>query len=107
MVVQANCQIVVAYRDSNYMWKDRALSQLDIAETVVSPTERAIHCFIPHFWGRFAQPSRIERVTITQQGHTFRLAWEPKMNLATPSAVSMNICLHYNGQSLLTGVTWK
>ena len=107
MVVQANCQIVVTYRDSNYMWKDRAVDQTDITETVVSPTERAIHCFAPHFWGHFAPPSRIERVTVTEQGHAFRLAWKPALNLTTPSALSMNIFLHYNGQAMLTDVAWK
>lgn len=107
MVVQANCLIVVTYRDSNYMWKDRALKETDITETAVTPAEHTIHYFVPNFWGPFAQPSRIERVTITQQGHTFRLTWEPEMDPATPSALSMDLCLHYDGHEMLTGVTWN
>jgi len=107
MVVQANCLIVVTYRDSNYMWKDRALNEKDITETVVTATEHTIHYLVPHFWGPFAQPSRIERVTITQQGHTFRLPWQAEMNPAAPSALSMDLRLHYDGHELLTGVTWN
>ena len=107
MAATGDRQIVVTYRDSNFMWKDRAVDQTDTTETTVSPTEHDIHCFAPNFWGRFAQPSRIERVMVTQQGHTFRLPWRTEMNLATPSALSMNIQLHYDGHEMLTGVTWK
>ena len=78
MFVQGDCQIVVTYRDSNYLWKDHAVNQTDVTDTRVSPTERAIHCFAPDFWGRFAQPSRIERVMVTLQDHTFRLPWRPR-----------------------------
>jgi hypothetical protein len=107
MFAPGTCQIVVTYRDTNCMWKDRAVNQTDMTETIVSPTETAIRCFSPDFWARFAQPSRIERVMVTQQGHTFRLPWRAEMNLATPSALSMDFHLHHNGHEMLTGVTWK
>jgi len=107
MFAPGDCLIVVTYRDSNYMWKDRALNAMDMTETVVSPTERTIHFSAPDFWGRFAQPSRIERVTVTQQGHTFRLAWMPEMASATSSALSMDLRLHYDGHEMLTGMTWR
>lgn len=106
MFAPGDCLIVVTYRDSNYMWKDRALNRSDMTETVVSPIERIIHFFSPNFWRRFAQPSRIERVTVTEQGHAFRLSWKPEMNLATPSALSMDLRLHYDGHAMLTGVSW-
>lgn len=101
------CQIVVTYRDSNFMWKDRAVTETDMTETIVSPTETAIHYFSPNFWGRFAQPSCIERVMVTQQGHTFRLPWRGQIHLATPSALSMDLHLHWDSHEMLTGVTWK
>jgi hypothetical protein len=107
MVVQTNCLIVVTYRDSNYMWKDRAINQADITEIVVTPTERAVHYFAPKFWGPFAQPSRIERVTVTQQGHTFRLPWHAEVHPAAPSALALDLRLPYAGHAMLTGVTWK
>ena len=107
MVGDANYLIVVTYRDSNYMWKDRAVNQADITETSDSPTERVVHYFAPNFWGPFAQPSRIERVMVTQQGHTFRLPWHAEVKPAPPSALSLDLCLHYDGQARLTGVTWK
>ncbi len=107
MVVQANCLIVVTYRDSNYMWKDRAVNQADVTETSVSPTESDVHYFAPNFWGPFAPPSRIERVMVMQQGHSFRLPWHAETNPATPAALSMDLRLHYDGHAILTGVTWK
>ena len=62
MFTSGDYQIAVTYRDSNYLWKDRAVDSMEMTETEVSPTERAVHCFVPNFWGRFSHPSRIERV---------------------------------------------
>jgi hypothetical protein len=108
MFAPGDYQIVVTYRDSNYMWKDRAVDRTDMIDSTLSPTERAIHCFVPNFWGRRrAHSSRIERVMVTLQGRTFRLSWRPENNLATPSALSMDIRLHHDGHAMLAGVTWK
>jgi hypothetical protein len=107
MIAPDTCQIVVTYRDSNYMWKDRSINQADMTEIRVSPTEHDIHIFSPNFWGQFAQPSRIEGVMVTQQGYTFRLPWRAEMSLATSSALSMDLCLHYDGHEVLTSATWK
>jgi hypothetical protein len=107
MFTSGDYQIVVTYRDSNYLWKDRAVDCTETSDTEVNPTERAIHCFAPNFWGRFSRPSRIERVIITSQGCSFRLPWRAAMNLAAPSALSLDILLHYDGHEMPTGVTWN
>jgi hypothetical protein len=107
MFTSGDYQIAVTYRDSNYLWKDRAVDSMEMTETEVSPTERAVHCFIPNFWGRFSHPSRIERVMVTLQGHTFRLPWRAAMNLAAPSVLSVDILLHYDSHEMPTGVTWQ
>lgn len=107
MFTSGDYQIVVTYRDSNYLWKDRAVDSTEMTDTEVSPTERTIHCFVPTFWGRFSQPSRIERVMVTLQGFTFRLPWRTAMNLTAPSALSLDILLHYDSHEMPTGVTWN
>lgn len=107
MFTSGDYQIVVTYRNSNYLWKDRAVDSIEMTETEVSPTERAIHCFVPNFWGRFSHPSRIERVMVTLQGRTFRLPWRAAMNIAAPSALSLDILLHYDDHEMPTSVTWN
>jgi len=107
MFTPGDYQIAVTYRDSNYLWKDRAVDSTEMTETEVSPTERAVHCFVPNFWGRLSQPSRIERVMVTLQGRTFRLPWRAAMNLAAPSALSLDILLHYDSHEMPLGVTWN
>ena len=49
MITPDTCQIVVTYRDSNYMWKDRAVNEADMSEITMSPTEHEIHVFSPNF----------------------------------------------------------
>jgi hypothetical protein len=107
MFTSGDYQIVVTYRDSNYLWKDRAVNSTDMTDTEINPTERVVHCFTPNFWGRFSHPSCIERVMVTLKGHTFRLPWRAAMNLAVPSALSLDILLHYDGHEMPTGVTWN
>lgn len=107
MFTSGDYQIVVTYRNSNYLWKDRAVDSIEMTETEVSPTERAIHCFVPNFWGRFSHPSRIERVMVTLQGRTFRLPWRGAMNIAAPSALSLDILLHYDDHEMPTSMTWN
>lgn len=107
MFTSGDYQIVVTYRDSNYLWKDRAVNSMEITDTDINSTERAVHCFVPNFWGRFSQPSRIERVMVTLQGRTFRLPWRAAMNVAAPAALSLDILLHYDDHEMPTGVTWS
>jgi hypothetical protein len=107
MFAPGDCQIVVTYRNSNYLWKDRAVDPTDVTDTTLSPTERAIHCFAPDFWDRFSHPSRIECVMVTLQDRTFRLPWRSEMNPVAPEALSLDIQLHYNGRAIPSSATWQ
>jgi hypothetical protein len=106
MFAAGDYQIVITYRNTNYLWKDRAVDRSDMADTAISPTEHTMHCFVPHFWDRRSRPSRIERVTVTQQDHAFRLPWQLALDQATPSALSLDISLRYDAHAMLTSVAW-
>lgn len=106
MLVPGAYEIVVTYRDTNYLWHDRGIAQSDITDIAISPTERALHCFVPTFWDHFSQASRIERVIVTLQGYTFRLPWPAERRLDTPPALSLDILLQYDSHTLPTAATW-
>ena len=107
MVVQADCLIVVTYRDSNYLWKDRAVNQTAITETC-GQSDRAYYAlFCPPFLGSL-------RAAVA---HRTRDGSQSKATLPTPLAsrdesghtisIVDDLRLHYEGQAMLTGVTWK
>lgn len=110
-MAQTDCQIVVTYRDSNFVWKDRALDQSDVTEARAGTDERTIHCFIPTFWETVGRFSHVEHVGVTLNGHTTQLRWPPSPRVAAEPpplpALSMDIRLHRGaGDTTATEVSW-
>jgi hypothetical protein len=109
-MAQTYCQIVVTYRDSNFVWKDRPLDQSEITETEVGTDERTMHCVIPNFWERAGRFSHVEHVGVTLNGHTTQLRWPPSGAIAESPplpVLSMDIRLHCGaGDTTPAEVSW-
>lgn len=110
-MAQTTCQIVVTYRDSNFVWKDRPLDQSEMTETKVGTDERTMHCVIPNFWENVGRFSHVEHVGVTLNGHTTHLRWPPpraSAELPPRPALSMDIRLRRGaGDTTPAEVSWQ
>lgn len=108
--LQTDYQITVTYRDGNFLWKDCSVAQAYVTDTAISPTEREVTCFVPNFWGAIPRFSHIEHVGYRVQGQIFQLPWpktEESPTLMIPSALSMDVLLHFDPAGAPISVEWK
>jgi len=107
MFPRSDDQVVITYRDSNFVWKDRALAPAFLTAREVSPTERWIDCFVPTFWGDVTHPARIQHVGVTTDGRTTELPWPPPETEQPPRpALAMHLRLRHAPGDAPSTVAW-
>lgn len=100
--------ITVTYRDGNFLWKDSSVAPEYVTDTAISSTEREVTCFVPTFWDGIPRFSHIQHVGYCVQGKTFQLPWtEARRDSTNPSALSMDVLLHFDPAGAPIAVEWN
>jgi len=83
---QDTYQVVVTYRDSNYVWKDRTIDPSDVTDRMLGPTERELTCVTSALWSGIPRSAQMRHLGVTIHNRTATLAWPPPVSPPSPKA---------------------